>query len=183
MLDRPTRRDQYNREREVRRRRRHPATDHPREIDRGTRIVLAVGTIVAVAGISFTAGVLAAGSGSAGGFGSAGGALRSFDLNGFRFGNGAAGATENPDGGAVSGTVEAITSDSMTLQLSDGSTVTIDLTGNPTYHGEASGTGSAVVVGSTVVVQLDENASADPSLDTGSTDGALRAQDIIVTNH
>jgi hypothetical protein len=74
----------------------------------------------------------------------------------------------------------------MVLQLADGSTVTIDMTGDPGYHNEAAPSGSpavGVTAGETVVVQLNANASADPNVDPNSADTVLRALDVIVTNH
>jgi hypothetical protein len=60
----------------------------------------------------------------------------------------------------------------MVVQLADGSTVTIDLTGNPTYHGEGTASPSPISPGQSVVVQLDSSSTT-----------VLRAKDIIVTDH
>ena len=149
-------------------------------MDRGTRILLISGALVASSGISFLLGT--ATGGSIPGLFAAG---RSFP-NGPGFGNFAVPSRVVGDGGAISGTVKSINSNSMVLQLADGSTVTIDITGHPGYHNEAAPSGSPAVgakVGDTVVVQLDANASADPNVDTNSADTVLRALDVIVTNH
>jgi hypothetical protein len=110
------------------------------------------------------------------------GAGRSFDLNGFPGARAAATAFAG-DGGAISGTVQSVDGNSMVVQLADGSTVTIDLTGKPTYHGEGTSSTSPISAGQTVVVQIDPNASADPNLTNGSSTIVLRAKDIIVTDH
>jgi hypothetical protein len=148
-------------------------------MDRGTRALLIVGALVAASGVSFLLGTATGGS-IPGLFDVAAG--RSFSANGLGFPNFAAPSRVVGDGGAISGTVTSINSNSMVLQLADGSTVTIDMTGDPVYHNEAGPSGSPTV-GSTVVVQLDANASADPNVDTNSGDTVLRALDVIVTNH
>ena len=147
--------------------------------DRGTRALLIVGALVAASGVSCLLGTATGGS-IPGLFDVAAG--RSFSANGLGFPNFAAPSRVVGDGGAISGTVTSINSNSMVLQLADGSTVTIDMTGDPGYHNEAAPSGSPAV-GATVVVQLDANASADPNVDTNSGDTVLRALDVIVTNH
>jgi hypothetical protein len=158
-------------------------------MDRSTRILLIGGALVAASGISFLLGTATGGS-IPGLFG--GPAGRSFGPNGAGFPNFAVPSQVVGDGGAISGTVKSINSNSMVLQLADGSTVTIDMTGDPGYHNEAGPSGSPAsgspasgspAVGATVVVQLDANASANPNVDTNSADTVLRAVDIIVTNH
>jgi hypothetical protein len=148
-------------------------------MDRGTRLLLIVGGLVAASGISFLLGT--ATGGSIPGLFDAG-AGRSFSPNGVGFPNFAVPTRVVGDGGAVSGTVKSINSNLMVLQLADGSTVTIDMTGDPAYHNEAGPSGTPAV-GATVVVQLDANASADPNVDTNTADTVLRALDVIVTNH
>ncbi len=148
-------------------------------MDRGTRALLIVGALVAASGVSFLVGTATGGS-IPGLFN--GGAGRSFSLNGLGFPNFAAPSRVAGDGGAISGTVKSINSNSMVVQMADGSTVTIDMTGDPGYHQEAGPSGSPAV-GAAVVVQLDANASADPNVDANSADTVLRALDVIVTNH
>lgn len=148
-------------------------------MDRSTRILLIGGALVAASGFSFLLGTATGGS-IPGLFDSLAG--RSFGANGQGFPNFAAPSRVVGDGGAVSGTVTSMNSNSMVLQLADGSTVTIDMTGDPGYHNEAGPSGSPAV-GAAVVVQLDANASADPNVDTNSADTVLRAVDVIVTNH
>ncbi len=172
----PTRRELANHG-PVRRRRKIPDKSAAR-MDRSTRILLIGGALVAASGISFLLGTATGGS-IPGLFAPAG---RSFSPNGLGFPNFAAPSRVVGDGGAISGTVKSINSNSMVLQLADGSTVTIDMTGDPGYHNEAGPSGSPAV-GATVVVQLDANASADPNVDTNSADTVLRALDVIVTNH
>jgi hypothetical protein len=152
-------------------------------MDRSTRILLICGALVAASGISFLLGTATGGT-IPGLFAPAG---RSFSPNGLGFPNLAAPSRVVGDGGAISGTVTSINANSMVLQLADGSTVTVDMTGNPSSHNEAVPSGSPATgspaVGATVVVQLDANASADPNVGTNSTDTVLRALDVIVTNH
>jgi hypothetical protein len=153
-------------------------------MDRSTRILLIAGGLVAASGISFLLGTATGGS-IPGLFDARAG--RSFGLNGAGFPNFALPSRVVGDGGAISGTVKSINSNSMVLQLADGSSVTIDMTGDPGYHNEAAPSGSPAsgspAVGATVVVQLDVNASADPNVDANSADTVLRALDVIVTNH
>ncbi len=56
----------------------------------------------------------------------------------------------------------------MTLQLANGSTVTIDLSGTTTYHSETSAASTDVKTGSTVLVQIDTAALA-----SGQPNGAI----------
>jgi hypothetical protein len=167
----------------VRSRRKVPDKSATR-MDRSTLILLIGGALVAASGISFLLGTATGGS-IPGLFG--GPAGRSFSPNGLGFPNFAAPSRVVGDGGAISGTVKSINSNSIVLQLADGSTVTIDMTGNPSYHYEAGPSGSPAsgppAVGATVVVQLDANASPDPNVDTNSAVTVLRALDVIVTNH
>ena len=163
----------------VRRRRNIPDKSAAR-MDRSTRVLLISGALVAASGISFLLGTATGGS-IPSLFDTRPGPGRSFNPNGLGFPNFAAPSRVVGDGGAVSGTVKSISSTSMVLQLADGSTVTIDLTGDPAYHNEAAPSGSpavGVTVGETVVVQLDAGASG-----TNSADTVLRALDVIVTNH
>ena len=142
-------------------------------MDRGTRFLLIVGALVAASGVSFLLGT--ATGGSIPGLFDAG-AGRSFSPNGLGFQNFAAPSRAVGDDGAISGTVTSINSNSMVLQLADGSTVTIDMTGDPVYHNEAGPSGSPTA-GATVVVQVDS------TTDSNSGDTVLRALDVIVTNH
>jgi hypothetical protein len=148
--------------------------------DRVSVALLLVGAIVAAGGIGFAIGSFTAGDL---GFGTGANfvARGSFDPAAM-FANFAAQTQSVGSGGAVSGTVKSITSSSMTLQLADGTTVTIDLSGSPIYHNEASASGLGVSVGSTVVVQLENGVSASASATVTSTNEVLRARDIIVTN-
>ena len=65
------------------------------------------------------------------------------------------------------------------VQLTDGSTVTIDLS-SADYHTEATASGVTVKVGSTVVVKVDAGATASPAAD--ATGRVLTGEDVIVTN-
>jgi hypothetical protein len=70
----------------------------------------------------------------------------------------------------------------MTIQLSTGTSVTIDLTGTTSYHGTTPATSSDVKVGSSVTVQIDANASAAAPAPGSSGGRTLSAQDVIITN-
>jgi hypothetical protein len=60
-------------------------------------------------------------------------------------------------GGAVSvkGTVEAIDGSSITIKTPSGTTVTLGLNGDTSYHKQAAATAADVTTGSTVIVQLE----------------------------
>jgi hypothetical protein len=127
-------------------------------------VLLGVAVVVAVGGVAFAAGRATAPAAAA----SNGG------LGGGRFGNGgtgnggfggpnASGAPGFGGGGfgglgggglSVEGTVEAVSSDSITLRLANGQTVTIPVNAQTTWHQQEASTPSAVVSGSTVIVQL-----------------------------
>jgi hypothetical protein len=87
-------------------------------------------------------------------------------------------------GGAasISGTVVSVGTDSITLQLAGGQTVTIATGSTTTYHNQTSGSSSDVAVGQTVQVQTAggdggaPNASASPGTGTTRT-----ATDVTVT--
>jgi preprotein translocase subunit YajC len=85
-------------------------------------------------------------------------------------------------GGGISGTVTAITATTMTIQESNGTTVTIDLASGTTYHGQAAAVSSDVKAGSTVTVQVDNSATTSGSPNPGASGTlTLTAKDILVT--
>ena len=134
--------------------------------------------LVAVGGFGYLLGVLT--GGGVPGFGAlALGAdgMPSFDPA--RFANFANATTGPSSDGALSGTVQSINGSSIVVQLTDGSTVTIDLS-SADYHTEATASGVTVKVGSTVVVKVDAGATASPAAD--ATGRVLTGEDVIVTN-
>ena len=142
-------------------------------------IALGAAVLVAVAGVSFAVGrgtapaSGTAGSGTAivpgqGGVfvpGGNGGNLpgASFDLNG-NGGNGLPGAggqggIRGDRGGfggglTITGTVDTVSADSITITLESGQTVTVGLDGSTTYHQQADAAASDVTAGTTVQLQL-----------------------------
>jgi hypothetical protein len=172
-------------------RRRARPEKQPAKQDRTTIALLLVAAFIAVGGIGFAIGHLtapaaAAANGRTGGFAGRG-----------AFGSLAPGQTLNPGAfggrgglgsvaGGVSGTVQSVTSTSITIQEASGATVTIDLDGTTTYHSAAAASPSDVKVGSSVTVQIDTSALASQTPDpnaTGALGGrTLTAKDILITN-
>jgi preprotein translocase subunit YajC len=162
----------------------------PAKQDRTTVVLLLVAAFVAVAGVSFALGhVTAPTAAAAGGNGRAGGFGARFSL--------APGQTLNPGAfagrgglgsvtGGITGTVQSITSTSVTIQEASGSTVTINLDGTTTYHSAAAASASDVKVGSSVTVQIDTSALASqtpvPNASGALGGRTLTAKDILITN-
>jgi len=156
-----------------------------------TTLLLMLSALVALGGIGFAVG-RATSSGSTAnnqanngaGFGAANGSFNPGqfrpDASGapdFRGGEGVA-------GGTVTGTVVSVTSDSMTIKLASGETVTVALGSGTTYHSQASASSSDVTTGSTVVVQTTTGsapATAGASPSTGTTNRT--ATDVTVTSN
>ena len=73
----------------------------------------------------------------------------------------------------------------MTIQEANGTTVTIDLSGNTTYHGETPASPSDVKVGTSVTVQIDTSALAsetpNPSASGALGGRTLTAKDVLIT--
>jgi hypothetical protein len=171
-------------------RRRARPEKQPAKQDRTTIALLLVAAFIAVGGIGFAIGHLtapaaAAANGRPGGFAGRG-----------AFGSLAPGQTFSPGefggrglggvAGGISGTVQSVTSTSITIQEASGATVTINLDGTTTYHAAAAASAGDVKVGSSVTVQIDTSAVAsqipDPNA-TGALGGrTLTAKDILITN-
>ena len=135
-------------------------------------IALGVAVLVAVAGISFAAGRATApesvasvtagpGTGNAnglpnGGFRGNGGYFPGDRNGGFVPGNGNGGTGRFGFGGglSISGTVDSVTADSVTIKTASGQTITIGIDGSTTYHQQAAASASDVEAGKTVIVQL-----------------------------
>src|ERR1035437_2900513 len=170
----------------------------PAKQDRTTVALLLVAAFVAVGGVGFAVGHVTAGSGSAtatsalGGRGGQGGFGRNFPslapgqtLNPNQFGGGRTGGLGGVTGG-VTGTVQSVTPTSITIQEASGTSVTIDLSGTTTYHGETTASSGDVKIGTSVTVQIDTSALAsarpNPSASGGLGGRALTAKDILITN-
>ena len=133
-------------------------------------VALGVAVLVATAGIAFAAGratapvsaaTVAAGSGivngdANGGFRGNGGAIPGGNGGGFVPGTGAGGAGRFGFGGglSVTGTVDSVTADSVTIKTASGQTITVGLDGTTTYHQQADATASDVQAGTTVIVRM-----------------------------
>ena len=154
----------------------------------GTSLVLGLAAVVAVGGLAFAAGRLTAPT-----------AVAATGFNGARA-NGGAGTGEFPRasggtggfgglrgaGGAgfgIQGTVTAVASDHLTLQLANGTTINVPLTSSTTYHQQTTGSASDVQVGKQVQVQLTRNtsdgAAASPGAG-GATSGFGAASSVTV---
>jgi hypothetical protein len=156
-------------------------------------MLLLVAAFVAIGGVGFALGHLTA-PGAAAAANPSGG-LGRFNRGGFP--SLAPGQTFNPGqfgggrgglgglSGDVSGTVQSISGSTMTIQESNGTIVTIDVSGTA-YHSEAAASPSDVKVGSSVTVQIDTNALAsetpNPSASGALGGRTLPAKDVIVTN-
>ncbi len=170
---------------------------HPvaRKQDRSTIVLLAVAAMIAIGGIGFAAGRFSAPAaastgngnfGGNGGFGRFGGNFPSL-APGQTFGAGQFGNGGGLRGGlaSVSGTVQSIGPDSMTVKLANGSTVTIALTGNTTYHSETAASAGDVQSGSAVTVQIDTSALAGQTPQPGASGvlggRSLTASSVLIT--
>jgi len=175
-----------------------PPIKPPAKQDRTTVALLLVAAFVAVGGVGFAIGHVTAGSGSAtptsalGARGGPGGFGRNIPslapgqtFNTSQFGGGRTGGLGGVTGG-VTGTVQAVTPTSVTIQESSGTSVTIDLSGSTTYHGETSAGSADVKIGSSVTVQIDTTALAseapNPSASGALGGRTLTAKDILITN-
>jgi hypothetical protein len=148
-----------------------PMTARPpaRKSSRAGSVALLAAAFVAVAGLAFAGGRLTAPAAAAAGFGGR-----------FPFPSGAPGGGRQFPGGpggfgalggslTVQGTVTAVSSDSITLQLSNGSLVTVPLDSQTTYHQATAGSASAVTVGSKAVIEpgsIDRTAGSSPAPDS-----------------
>jgi len=166
----------------------------PAKQDRTTIALLVIAALVAVGGIGFALGHVTAPSAAAaanpsgrGGF--TRGALPSLapgqTFNPAQFGGGAAGRGVAGVAGGVTGTVQSITPTSITIQEANGTSVTIDLSGNTTYHAAAAASPSDVKVGTSVTVQIDTSALAsetpNPSASGALGGRTLTAKDVLIT--
>ena len=172
-------------------------TARPAKQDRTTIALLLIAALVAVGGIGFALGHLTAPSAAAaanpsdrGGFGR--GAFPSLapgqTFNIGQFGGGAGrGGVGGVGGvaGGITGTVQSVTPTSITIQEASGTSVTIDISGNTTYHTAAAASPNDVKVGTSVTVQIDTSAlaseSPNPSASGALGGRTLTAKDILIT--
>jgi hypothetical protein len=165
----------------------------PRRLN-STAVLLVVAGLVAVGGVGFAIGHVSGGSSTGTTTGVTG------DGNG-QFGPNGSGAIR-PDGSFVpgdfggrdgvggvgsssliTGTVTAISADSMTIQLADGQTVTVALSSSTTWNSQTSTTSSSVTTGASVIVKTTTSASASASPGAAASGGTTRqATDVTVTS-
>ena len=171
----------------------------PKKQDRTTIALLLIAALVAVGGIGFALGHLTAPSaaaaanptgGARGGFGRAIPSLapgQTFDTSQFGGGNGGFGGRGGLGAvsGGVSGTVQSISGSKITVQLANGTTQTIDISGTTTYHSAAAASSTDIKVGTSVTVQIDTAALAsqtpNPSASGALNGRTLTAKDVLIT--
>jgi hypothetical protein len=158
----------------------------PRSSGRFLNAILAIALVVAIGGVAFAVGrttaPAAAATGDRGNFGAGnfpgpGASLApgaSAAPGGF-LGGGQGGVGGLGGGLTVSGTVQSVTADTITIETEAGQTVELSLDSDTTYHRKTDGAAADVATGSTVEVQLDfagglgrPTASADTSGSVGT---------------
>jgi len=73
---------------------------------------------------------------------------------------------------SLQGTVTTVASDSITLQLANGQTLTIPVDSSTTYHSQAPATATDVTAGKTVIVQLSGGRFVGGGNGNGNGNGA-----------
>lgn len=115
--------------------------------------LLVIAALVAVGGIAFAGGRLTApASASTGRNGFPNGFPGGFPTGSFNPGGGGL-VNRGLGGTTLRGEVTAVSSDSITIKLEDGSSVTVPLNAQTTYHQATSGSATDVTVGSQVAVE------------------------------
>jgi hypothetical protein len=149
-----------------------------RSRNRAGSVALVVAALVAVGGLAFAGGRLTAPASAAtpgGGNGFRGGGnfpYASFGANGPGAGAFRGGAELRSV--SLRGQVTAISADSITIKLDDGTSVTVPLDNQTTYHDSTAGSESDVTVGSTVDVEPGTtNFAPGASFTPGGGTGAL----------
>jgi hypothetical protein len=151
----------------------------PRRAGNLLNILVALAALVAVGGIAFAGGRLTAPVTTAAGAG-AGNGGRFLGPNG-SFAPGAGGRQGFGGGFAaganlsVKGTVTAVTSSSITLQLANGGTITLGIDGSTTYHQQESATASSVSTGQAVIVQVAGRGAGGPAPGSSAAPGRSSA--------
>ena len=141
-----------------------PATPRKRSGGGILNVVLVVAAAVAIGGVAFAIGRgTAPASATTGGRGNPGVIVApggSFVPGGSGlpgFGGGRGGFGGAAGGLGISGTVESIDGDTMTIKTANGQTIEVTISDSTTYHTQAPATAADVTTGSTVQVQLDLN--------------------------
>jgi hypothetical protein len=155
----------------------------PKKQDRTTLALLLVASLVAVGGVGFALGHVTAASNPSS-------SARPSGLGGRGFASLAPGQTFNPTqlGGTragtavISGTVQSFDGTNLVLSEVGGESVTIDIAGTTTYHGETTASASQIAAGTTVTVAIDTSASPNVSPSPGSSAArTLTARDVLIT--
>jgi hypothetical protein len=141
-----------------------------------TTVMLALATAVAVGGIGFAAGRMLSPSTTTGGGSNFGGAPQA-NASGMPAGGPGGGGF----GGTITGTVVSVGSDSFTVKLSDGSTVTVSTTDSTTYHAQTPGSSSDLAAGQTVTVQTSGGNAAPGASASAGTATSRTATDVTIT--
>lgn len=141
-----------------------PRAAQPQRRSIASSLVLGLAAVIAVGGLAFAAGRLTAPTAAAAtGFNGTGARANGGFGNGeFPRASGAPGGfggLRGAGGFGIQGTVTAVASDHLTLQLANGTTIDIPLTSSTTYHQQTAGSASDVQVGKQVQVQLERNAA------------------------
>ena len=137
-----------------------PPLVKPKSSSRALNAVLAIAVFVAIGGIAFAIGRTTAPAAAAGPAGAFPGGFPngSFAPDGSFAPNasGGQGGLGGLGGGlTVSGTVQSVTSDTLTIETASGQTVELGLDTDTTYHRQVDGAAADVATGATVEVQLD----------------------------
>ncbi|HEX5148684.1 MAG TPA: hypothetical protein VFW02_06350 [Candidatus Limnocylindrales bacterium] len=155
----------------------------PRSSGRFLNAILAIAAVVAIGGVAFAVGRTTAPAAATSGQGTFG--AGDFLGPGASFEPGASGAPGFLGGGqgglglrggiTVTGTVQSVSDDTLTIETEAGQTVELNLNSDTTYHRKTDGAAADVTTGSTVEVQLDfaggvgrPTASADTSGPVGT---------------
>ena len=116
---------------------------------RSFTVLLVIGLLIAVGGVTFALGrVSAPAAPTRGNFAGANGAP------GFNAGTGANGFGAGLGGILLTGTVETVSGSSLTLKETNGSLVTVNLSGTTTYHAQAPASASDLSNGTAVKIQV-----------------------------
>lgn len=163
----------------------HPSQAARKGQDRTTAALLAVAALVAVGGIGFALGHATTSSSTSNTF------ARPSGFGERNFASLPAGQTFNPaqlgelgraGSAAISGTVTSFDGTTLTILEPNGSSVSVDIAGTTTYHGETSATSSQVTPGSSVTVTIDTSATTSATPSPGSSVArTLTARDVLIS--
>jgi hypothetical protein len=142
---------------------------------RALNLLLGLAAVVAIGGVAFAAGRNTApvSAATGGNFGGAAGVPRGSGAPGLG-GRGGAGGLGGGAGLTLSGTVQSVTGDTLTITTTAGQTITVTTGASTTYNTQAAGSASDVQTGKKVQVQLEgggqirPGASAAPSGPVGT---------------